>query len=45
MQGCLIHQNAEMEHCILDKQVTVREGTRLIAPAGHSIVIAKNLTV
>ncbi|MHC1786655.1 MAG: glucose-1-phosphate adenylyltransferase subunit GlgD [Christensenellales bacterium] len=45
MQDSIIYQKAELEHCILDKQVTVREGTRMIAPAGHPIVIAKNLTL
>ena len=45
MQDGLICENAQLEHCILDKQATVRENTRLLAPRAYPIVIAKNLTV
>ena len=45
MQDSQILQDVEIENCILDKQVTVRERARMIAPPGHPIVIAKNLTI
>lgn len=45
MQDSHIGANAELDHCILDKQVTVRENARLIGPAAYPILIAKNLTV
>ena len=45
MQDGNIGEGAEMDHCILDKQVTVREGARLIGPETYPIVLAKNLTV
>lgn len=45
MQDGLIGQNAVCEHCILDKQVTVRENTRLVGPASYPIVVAKDLIV
>ena len=45
MQDGLIKANAELQHCILDKQATIREGTRLLGPRSYPIVIAKDLTV
>lgn len=45
MQDSQVHQAVELENCILDKQVTVRERARMIAPPGHPVVIAKNLTI
>lgn len=45
MQDGQVAPMAELDHCILDKQVTIRENTRLIGPANYPVVIAKNLTV
>lgn len=45
MQDALINRNAEVDSCILDKQTTVREGTRMVAPRDFPIVIGKNLTI
>ncbi len=45
MQDGHICQRAELQNCILDKQATIREGTRLLGPRSYPIVIAKNLTV
>lgn len=45
MQDGFVGPMAELDHCILDKQVTIRENTRLIGPANYPVVIAKNLTV
>ena len=45
MQDALISRNVELENCILDKQTTIREGGRLIAPASYPTVVAKNLTI
>ncbi len=45
MQDALINRNAEVDGCILDKQTTVREGTRMVAPRDYPIVIGKNLTI
>ena len=45
MQDAVISRNAEVENCILDKQTTLRDNVRLIAPRAHPIVIAKNLTI
>lgn len=45
MQDGLVQSGAQLQHCILDKQATIRKGTRLLGPRGYPIVIAKNLTV
>ena len=45
MQDAVIHRGAELENCILDKQTTIREKVRLIAPYAYPIVVAKNLTI
>ncbi len=45
MQDSAIGAEAELDYCILDKQVTIREGTRLIGPKSYPIVMAKNLIV
>lgn len=45
MQDAVIFRNVEAENCILDKQTTIRDGVRLVAPASFPIVIAKNLTI
>ena len=45
MQDGLIQAGAELQHCILDKQATIRENTRLLAPRSYPIVITKNMIV
>ena len=45
MQDGLVKSGAELQYCILDKQATVLEGTKLLAPKSYPIVVAKNLTV
>ena len=45
MQDGCVHAGAELQHCILDKQVTILPGTRLESPRRYPIVIAKNMTV
>ena len=45
MQDSFISQGVEIENCILDKQVTIRDDTRVIGPPGHPIVLTKNLTI
>ena len=45
MQDGLVKSGAELQYCILDKQATVLEGTRMLAPRSYPIVVAKNLTV
>ena len=45
MQDALINRDAEIDGCILDKQTTVREGTRMIAPREYPVVVGKNLTI
>ncbi len=45
MQDALINRDAEIDGCILDKQTTVREGTRMIAPKEYPVVVGKDLTI
>ena len=45
MQDAVISRGVSLENCILDKQTTIREGVRLIAPRAYPIVVAKNLTI
>jgi glucose-1-phosphate adenylyltransferase len=45
MQDAVIYRGVELENCILDKQTTIRDGVRLIAPQAYPIVIAKNMTI
>jgi len=45
MQDGYIMPGAHVEGCILDKQVTVRDGATLCAPASYPMVIAKGSTV
>ena len=45
MQDAVIYSGVELENCILDKQTTIRENVRLIAPRAYPIVVAKNLTI
>lgn len=45
MQDAVISRGVEVENCILDKQVTLRDNVRLIAPRSYPLVVAKNLTI
>ena len=45
MQDAVVYRGVELENCILDKQTTIREGVRLIAPRAYPIVVAKNMTI
>lgn len=45
MQDGYVMGNTHLEGCILDKQVIVREGTKLIAPISYPVVIGKNMIV
>ena len=45
MQDGYIMSGAHVEGCILDKQVTVRDGVTLCAPVSYPVVIAKGMTV
>lgn len=41
MQGCEINENVELENVILDKEVVVRRGRRLIGTEGYPVVVRK----
>ncbi len=45
MQDGQIHSGAYIENCILDKQAIIKRNARLIGPAVHPIVIAKNFVI
>ncbi len=45
MQDGIIQRNVELAYCILDKQVTVRENTRMMGPSGYPLVVPKGLTI
>ena len=45
MQDGYIMSGAHVECCILDKQVIVREGSTLTAPATYPLVVAKDTIV
>lgn len=45
MQDARVHEDVELDHCILDKQATIRKGGRLIGPATYPIVISKSVTI
>lgn len=45
MQDAVIGENAELDHCIIDKNGTIRAGGRLIGPETYPIVISKNVTI
>lgn len=45
MQDAQVHEDAEIDHCILDKQAVIKRGGRLIGPATYPIVISKNVTI
>ena len=45
MQDGIIMRKAELQNCILDKQTTVLDNTRLIGARNYPVVIAKDATV
>lgn len=45
MQDSHVEANAELSHCILDKQVVIRKDGRLIGHQSYPIVIAKNVII
>jgi glucose-1-phosphate adenylyltransferase len=45
MQDTAVYHDAELDNCILDKEVIVRDHSRLIGPKGYPIVVGKNLTI
>lgn len=45
MQDAEVHEDTELDHCILDKQAVIRRGGRLIGPATYPIVISKSVTI
>lgn len=45
MQDGIIMRKAELQNCILDKQTTVLDNTRLIGARNYTVVIAKDATV
>ncbi len=45
MQDSVIENGAHIENCILDKQTTVRENSKLTATPGYPFVVPKNLTI
>jgi glucose-1-phosphate adenylyltransferase len=45
MQGCTIEKGASVQYTILDKDVTVKSGTKLLGSAEHPLIIRKGVTV
>lgn len=45
MQACNIESGTELDHVILDKGVTVRQGRRLAGYDGFPVIIRKNSTI
>ena len=45
MQGSTIEKGASIQYVILDKDVTVKSGTKLLGSAEHPLVIRKGVTV
>ena len=45
MQGSSVGERCEIEHSILDKSVTVRNESRLVAPLHYPIVVGKNTVI
>ena len=45
MQGCTIERGASIQYTILDKDVTVRSGTKLLGSPEHPLIIRKGVTV
>ena len=45
MQGCVIEAGASVQYAILDKNVTVTAGTKLLGSPEHPLIIRKGVTV
>ena len=45
MQDGYVQKDAELLHCILDKQTVVREGQAIIGPSSYPVVVGKNQIV
>lgn len=45
MQQSVIQSGSELDHVVMDKEVTVREGRRLIGEANYPMIIAKGAVV
>mgnify|MGYP003207361089 FL=1 len=45
MQGSKIGTGASIRYCILDKNVTIRPGTKLLGSIDHPLVVDKGDTV
>ena len=45
MQGSKIGAGASIRYCILDKNVTIRPGTKLLGSIDHPLVVDKGDTV
>ena len=45
MQDADVGESAELDHCIIDKNASIRAGGRLIGPETYPIVISKNVTI
>ena len=45
MQGCSIGDGCELEHVILDKNVHVRAGQRLMGTANYPVIVKKNMVI
>ena len=45
MQDGVVLSGACLDHCILDKQVVIRQNTHLIGPATYPIVIPKDMVI
>lgn len=45
MQGCKIEKGASIRYTILDKNVTVKAGTKLLGSPEHPLIIRKGVTV
>ena len=45
MQGCTIQKGASIQYTILDKDVTIKSGTKLLGSPEHPLIIRKGVTV
>ena len=45
MQGCVIEAGASVQYAILDKNVTVKSGTKLLGSPEQPLLIRKGVTV
>ena len=45
MQDTVIQDGCELDHVVLDKEVTVRENRRLIGEANYPMIVSKGAVV